>query len=384
MLNKYKRLIAFILALVMLVSVFSGCKKKETKKEDDTVKYTIKFNADGGEFTEGKSKYRVEEGKPFKSAVKTTPVVEKEGYQFVGWYNGDIEYDPENKTTIDLTYTAKWLKEYKISFDANGGSFVDEKRTEFVFTEGQIFEDVIKNTPEVEKTDYFFYEWYCEELDLVYDPSLKVEADAVFKAQWHDASVMSDQRLQGTWSGEVNLMKVLDANEIDDLPRGFKSSVKITGYFTFSDGKVTIYTLEDELKEIAPLYLEDLSEGLDDNDELLYDVVMLAYELDSRDAAKKYIKKNPPYIKSAWRKAVKLMIPDLDTDALIENIVDSDGRYVLVKNAEYTMDPETNTLTINGEELVIVPDEENVDVFKFTKASGSCAGYKDAELTRVK
>lgn len=381
--KRYLKILSLLLSVLMLVSSFAGCKKDDKEENKDVDTYTVRFDANGGEIVKGKAKYTVEESEPFGDFIKKAPTAEKEGFVFVGWFNGETEYNAKNKTSVDIIFTAKWKKQYSVSFDANGGKFLKDGEYSYIFDEGQIYEELIKNPPEVEKSDYFFYEWYCEELDLVYDPSLEVEADAVFKAQWHDSSVMSDQRLQGTWQGKVNLLKVLEANGIDDLPTGFNSSVKVKGYFTFDNGKVSIYTLADDLKSAAPDYLDDLKKGLDSNDELLYDVIMLAYELDSREDAKNYIKENPPYIKSAWKTAVKLMIPELDVSALIDGFVDSDGRYVLVENAEYTMDADTNTLTINKDSLTIVPDSENDDVFKFTKANGVCEGYKGAKLTRV-
>ena len=49
----------------------------------------------------------------------------KEGYTFIGWYNGESEWDFETPVTADLTLTAKWqLNRYTITFDTAGGSEV--------------------------------------------------------------------------------------------------------------------------------------------------------------------------------------------------------------------------------------------------------------------
>lgn len=49
----------------------------------------------------------------------------KEGYTFIGWYNGESEWDFETPVTADLTLTAKWqLNQYTITFDTAGGSEV--------------------------------------------------------------------------------------------------------------------------------------------------------------------------------------------------------------------------------------------------------------------
>lgn len=49
----------------------------------------------------------------------------KEGYTFIGWYNGESEWDFETPVTADLTLTAKWqINQYTITFDTAGGSEV--------------------------------------------------------------------------------------------------------------------------------------------------------------------------------------------------------------------------------------------------------------------
>lgn len=49
----------------------------------------------------------------------------KEGHTFIGWYNGESEWDFETPVTADLTLTAKWqINRYTITFDTAGGSEV--------------------------------------------------------------------------------------------------------------------------------------------------------------------------------------------------------------------------------------------------------------------
>ena len=49
----------------------------------------------------------------------------KEGYTFIGWYNGESEWNFETPVTENLTLTAKWqLNRYTITFDTAGGSEV--------------------------------------------------------------------------------------------------------------------------------------------------------------------------------------------------------------------------------------------------------------------
>jgi len=49
----------------------------------------------------------------------------KEGYTFIGWYNGESEWNFETPVTENLTLTAKWqINQYTITFDTAGGSEV--------------------------------------------------------------------------------------------------------------------------------------------------------------------------------------------------------------------------------------------------------------------
>ena len=46
----------------------------------------------------------------------------KEGYTFIGWYNGESEWDFETPVTTDLTLTAKWqVNQYTITFKPENG-----------------------------------------------------------------------------------------------------------------------------------------------------------------------------------------------------------------------------------------------------------------------
>ena len=46
----------------------------------------------------------------------------REGYKFLGWFNGDVEYTFEEAVTANITLTAKWeeIKKYTVTFKANG------------------------------------------------------------------------------------------------------------------------------------------------------------------------------------------------------------------------------------------------------------------------
>lgn len=79
--------------------------------------YTVTFQSEGG--SEVASQIRA--NTPADQPADPT----KEGYTFIGWYNGESEWNFETPVTADLTLTAKWqVNQYTITFDTAGGSEV--------------------------------------------------------------------------------------------------------------------------------------------------------------------------------------------------------------------------------------------------------------------
>ena len=79
--------------------------------------YTVTFQSEGG--SEVASQIRA--NTPADQPADPT----KEGYTFIGWYNGESEWDFETPVTTGLILTAKWqVNQYTITFDTAGGSEV--------------------------------------------------------------------------------------------------------------------------------------------------------------------------------------------------------------------------------------------------------------------
>lgn len=79
--------------------------------------YTVAFLSDG----ESAAPPQIRANTPAARPADPT----KEGYTFIGWYNGESEWDFETPVTADLTLTAKWqINRYTITFDTAGGSEV--------------------------------------------------------------------------------------------------------------------------------------------------------------------------------------------------------------------------------------------------------------------
>lgn len=79
--------------------------------------YTVTFQSEGGSEVASQIRANTPAARPADPT--------KEGYTFIGWYNGESEWDFETPVTAVLTLTAKWqLNRYTITFDTAGGSEV--------------------------------------------------------------------------------------------------------------------------------------------------------------------------------------------------------------------------------------------------------------------
>ena len=95
----------------------------------------------------------------------------KEGYTFIGWYNGESEWDFETPVTADLTLTAKWqVNQYTITLKPeNGGQDIVIK---------QDYGTAITAPANPTKTGYTFAGW-----DKTI-PSTMPAGDMTITAQW--------------------------------------------------------------------------------------------------------------------------------------------------------------------------------------------------------
>ena len=79
--------------------------------------YTVTFQSEGGSEVASQIRANAPAARPADPT--------KEGHTFIGWYNGESEWNFETPVTENLTLTAKWqLNRYTITFDTAGGSEV--------------------------------------------------------------------------------------------------------------------------------------------------------------------------------------------------------------------------------------------------------------------
>lgn len=131
--------------------------------------YTVTFQSEGG--SEVASQIRA--NTPADQPADPT----KEGYTFIGWYNGESEWDFETPVTPDLTLTAKWqLNQYTITFDTAGGSEVPSIT--------QDYDTAITPPAAPTRTGYTFAGWDRE------IPTTMPAGDMTITARWTENRVI--------------------------------------------------------------------------------------------------------------------------------------------------------------------------------------------------
>ena len=105
---------------------------------------TVTFQSDGGSEVASQIRANTPAARPADPT--------KEGYTFIGWYNGESEWDFETPVTANLTLTAKWqVNQYTITFKPeNGGQDIVIK---------QDYGTAITAPANPTKTGYTFASW---------------------------------------------------------------------------------------------------------------------------------------------------------------------------------------------------------------------------------
>ena len=131
--------------------------------------YTVTFQSEGG--SEVASQIRA--NTPADQPADPT----KEGYTFIGWYNGESEWNFETPVTADLTLTAKWqINRYTITFDTAGGSEVPSIT--------QDYGTAITPPAAPTRTGYTFAGWDRE------SPTTMPAGDMTITARWTENRVI--------------------------------------------------------------------------------------------------------------------------------------------------------------------------------------------------
>ena len=119
--NKAKIILILIMLVLIIGGIFYLTKDNKEEPKNNIEKIKITFNTDGGSTVEN---MEITKGESFN-----LPTTTNEGYNFIGWYNGETEYKETSIIQNDLTLTAKWeeIKEdtLTVTFDSRGGNEIE-------------------------------------------------------------------------------------------------------------------------------------------------------------------------------------------------------------------------------------------------------------------
>ena len=139
-----KKKIFLVLTLILAALLLASCGK------DSTTYYTVSFDSDGSKDYQDRA---IEEGE----TIENEPIPTRVGYEFLGWYNGDVKWDFEkDEVTSDLILTAKWKRlSFTVKFETNGGSYVESQIINFA--------DKVVRPQDPTKEDSVFAGWLKED-----------------------------------------------------------------------------------------------------------------------------------------------------------------------------------------------------------------------------
>ncbi len=141
-------------------------------------KNLIKFVSDG----EVVDQRRVADG---QTAGDPPANLTKDGYRISGWYT-DLEdestlFDFDTPVSSNLTLNAKWIRQYTVTFDSNGGSEVESNiRVQTVDAGTTIVEPADDPTRE----NYRFDGWYATGTSEPFDFETLISANITLTAHW--------------------------------------------------------------------------------------------------------------------------------------------------------------------------------------------------------
>jgi len=173
--------VAAIVAILLLLPKNSKNDDNEERNPKDIVEVTITFDTDGGENVES---IKVEVGKKI-----SLPTTKKDGFNFVGWYNGDTLVNGDESYITDTILKAKWEEEkiepvveekktFTVSFNTNGGSKVSSIKVECGKT--------LQTLPTTKKDGFTFVSWADKNGKVILKGAKLSCEDVTLYANWEE------------------------------------------------------------------------------------------------------------------------------------------------------------------------------------------------------
>ena len=154
--------------------------EEEKQPEPDPILYTIIFDVNGGD-----TLIEASITAPAGSAL-TLPVASKEGFNFLGWYNGEVKFEEVTMPEENITLVAKWEEIqtpepdpvlYTLTLDVNGGNALAETTIK-----AEAGAAIVLPTPTRE--GYNFAGWLLD--GALFNETVMPEADLTIVAKWEE------------------------------------------------------------------------------------------------------------------------------------------------------------------------------------------------------
>lgn len=260
---KNKKILGLLLAGVMVTSIpFNVFADDESEKLElseleapvavaQAKEPTVTFNPDGGQGT-----VEVTKDKDGNILEPTAPT--REGYNFLGWFDGDTKVTFPYEVTKDVTLVAKWeqvkapeVEEFTVTFNSNEGSSVDKQT---VKKDGKA-----KKPADPTKTDYTFDGWYKEEaLKTPFDFTTPITEDITLYAKWKQVKAPETVKVKVTFNSNEGT-KVAE-QEIDKDGKATKpadptrTGYTFEGWYTDNGTFVNRFDFDTKIKADTTLY----------------------------------------------------------------------------------------------------------------------------------
>ena len=179
--------------------------------------WLVTFDANGGTFEDGEGTMDCVTN-PGYYTIDENLIPVKEGYCFMGWKIGNQAAGKRIRVNSDVTLTAQWVEGVKVTYIANGGSWVygddSEQSVSFMVPKGKYFVE----WEEPRREGYKFEGWKILGGDWV--GMITLTEDITFEAQWkRDIKVTFDPNGGGWYEKRHNDQTGEDEDYLDTTPR---------------------------------------------------------------------------------------------------------------------------------------------------------------------
>ena len=189
--NKNKILI-IVSSLIVLIGIFIMIFVINSNKKNNTF-YEVTFDTQGGSIIESQS---IKKGETI--TVPENPT--KEGYEFLGWYYENQNYDFNTAVNDNITLVASYeakkenVETYVIKFDTDCGSVILDQIVEKNAN--------VKKPEEPVRDGYMFIGWYLDDEEYNFD--MPVIKDLTIKARWEKGKISNNKTNNGSNSNSNN------------------------------------------------------------------------------------------------------------------------------------------------------------------------------------